>query len=504
MHSPPFKDSPVEVNQHLLFPSNIFDLLAEDHDCFLYEEIFKQLDTTAIERCYSHLGQRAYHPRTLVSILIYAYSHGVFSSREIQRRCQQDLAFMYIGQMQCPDFRVLSDFRKNHTAFFHDCFRQSVQLAMTLKLASLGHISLDGSKFKANTSKHKAMSYKRLKEQEAELTRQIDELIGQAERCDGEENLAYKQRTGYEIPEDLKHKQQRQQKVRAAKEALERREQALNPGQAIDDKKQISFADTDARIMGKKGDFQYRYNGQISVDSDHQIIVGQHLSQNANDIQEVAPALDALSAATGDQLPDKLSADNGYMSGPSLAELANTPIDAYVATDRGEKPCSTPLDASTRKLVKADFTYHPETDHFSCPGGAELALKRHGRDGRKFYQAAAADCAACAFQGRCCQSSKGEGRTIGTDDKEPLRQQMNDKMASSEGQEIYKDRKTIVEPVFGQIKNLGFGGFSVRGHVKAAGEFALMCTTHNLKKIVKAMARGLVRPKGANLVPKPA
>jgi transposase len=501
MASPPFKDSPVEVNQHLLFPSNIFDLLAEDHDCFLYEEIFKQLDTTRVEQHYSHLGQRAYHPRAIVSILIYAYSHGVFSSREIQRRCRQDLAFMYIAQMQCPDFRVLSDFRKNHAAFFHDCFRQSVQLALALKLASLGHISLDGSKFKANTSKHKAMSYKRLKEQEAELTAQIAELIGKAERCDEEENQAYREQTGYEIPADLKHKQQRQQKILAAKQALEQREAALNPGQPIDDKKQISFADTDARIMGKKGRFDYSYNGQISVDGDHQVIVGQHLSQNANDIQEVAPALSSLQAATGGLLPDKLSADNGYMSGANLAALEQAQVDDYIATDRGEKPCATALDASTRALVKADFDYHPDADHFTCPAGAVLTLQRHGKDGRTFYQAAAADCAACALRERCCKSSKG--RTISTDDKEPLRQRMNVKMASNAGQAVYKKRKTIVEPVFGQIKNLGFCGFSVRGHVKAAGEFALMCATHNLKKMVKAMATGLVRPEHGRLVTNP-
>nr|WP_067293549.1 IS1182 family transposase [Marinobacterium profundum] len=503
MQSPPFKDSPVEVNQHLLFPSNIFDLLAEDHDCFLYEDIFKLLDTSTIEPQYSHLGQRAFHPRVLVAILIYAYSHGVFSSRDIQRHCRQDLAFMYIAQMQCPDFRVLSDFRKKHAVFFHDCFRQSVQLALALKLASFGHISLDGSKFKANTSRHKAMSYQHLREQDAVLTTQIADLVRQAERCDDAENRAYQQQTGYEIADDLKHKQQRQQKIRAAKKALEQREEALNPGQAIDGKKQISFADTDARIMGKKGHFQYSYNGQVSVDSDNQIILGQHLSQNANDIQEVAPALEALSAATGGQLPDKMSVDNGYMSGSNLEALENAQIDAYIATDRGEKPCPTPLDTSARKLVKADFDYHPETDHFSCPGGAVLVLKQHSRDGRKFYQAAAADCTACAFQGRCCQSRQGKGRTISTDDKEPLRQQMNEKMASSEGKEIYKKRKTIVEPVFGQIKNLGFKGFSVRGLVKAAGEFALMCATHNLKKMVKAMATGLVRPKRGNLVPNP-
>ena len=150
---PPFKPSPVELNQRLMFPTNVFDLLSEDHECYLYGDIFKQLNTAELESHYSELGQRAYHPKLIVSILIYAYSRGVFSSREIERRCHEDLSFMYIANMNCPNFRVLSDFRKNNAGFFHDCFKQTVKLAIELKLASLGHISLDGSKFKANSSK---------------------------------------------------------------------------------------------------------------------------------------------------------------------------------------------------------------------------------------------------------------------------------------------------------------------------------------------------------------
>ena len=162
----PFKSSPVEFNQHLLFPSNIFNLLAKDHECYLYRDLFQQLDTSSLESTYKRAGQNAYHPKQVVSILIYSYSRGVFSSREIERRCNEDLAFMYIAQMNCPNFRVLSDFRKDNG----ECFKQTVQLAMELKLASLGHISLDGSKFKADSSKHKAMSYKRLKEKEQVLS----------------------------------------------------------------------------------------------------------------------------------------------------------------------------------------------------------------------------------------------------------------------------------------------------------------------------------------------
>ena len=494
----PFKTIPAEFTQRLLFPSNIFDLLADDHECYLYRDLFEQLDTTDLENTYKRLGQNAYHPKQIISILIYAYSRGVFSSREIEQRCNEDLGFMFIAQQNCPNFRVISDFRKNNGTFFQDCFKQTVQLAMALKLASLGHISLDGSKFKANSSKHKAMSYKRLKEQDSKLSQEIDDLIRKANKCDKEEDQTYKEQTGYEIPEDLKYKQGRLKKIKAAKAALEAREEKLNPGKEIADKKQISFADTDARIMGKNGAFDYSYNAQISVDADTQIIVGQHMSQHANDKQEIEPGLAAIKEATG-QLPKIISVDNGYVSGNNLQALADSPIDAYFATDKSEKKSKTKLDESERKLVKADFSYDKTTDSFTCQGRQTLTLVNQGKDGTKVYQGDIEICNHCNYQSRCCQSEKGAARTINTDDKEPLRQQMNAKMEQAESKEIYKKRKVIVEPVFGQIKNTGFRGFSVRGKKKVAGEFSLICAVHNIKKMAKAIFKGVIRPKFAKM-----
>ena len=181
---PKFKTPPIAFNQRQLLATNVFDLLPKDHDCFVYEQIFKSLDTSSLASKYHRLGQHAYDPRIIVSILIYAYSHGVFSSREIERYCYQDLAFMYVSQQHCPNFRVLGDFRKNNLSFFHDVFKQSVKMAIEWKMASLGHISLDGSKFKANSSKHKAMSYGRLKSKESKLTKEVEELIRKARQCD--------------------------------------------------------------------------------------------------------------------------------------------------------------------------------------------------------------------------------------------------------------------------------------------------------------------------------
>ena len=319
---PAFKDYPADYSQSQLFPDNVFDLLPDDHDCFVYRDLFEQLDTSEADARYSRRGQRAYAPLQIVSILIYAYSHGVFSSRQIEKRCNEDLGFMYIAGKHCPNFRVLSDFRKDRGDFFRSCFKQTVRMALELDMASLGHVSLDGSKFKANSSKHKAMSYGRMRERERALCEEIEALSEQALRCDEEEDRAYRDRTGYELREDLRDKRQRLERIREAKRALEAREEELRPGRAIEDKKQISFADKDARIMGKKGAFDYAYNAQIGVDGDAQIIVGQHVSQAANDQREVGRSLDELEASSG-RLPDKMSLDNGYYSGENLGAVSD-------------------------------------------------------------------------------------------------------------------------------------------------------------------------------------
>jgi len=503
MKKVPFKTAPQDYDQRILFPSNVFDLLRSDHECYVYQDIIEQLDTLDLEQQYSVKGQNAYHPKLILGILIYAYSHGVFSSRQIEIQCNENLAFMYISQLNCPNFRVISDFRKDNQDYFKNCFIQVVRIAMEAGLASLGHVSLDGSKFKADTSKHKAMSYKRLKEKEAELVKEIDELISKSKKTDEEEDAEYGDKSGYEISEELKFKETRLVKIKSAREALEKREQELNPGKKIDDKKQISFADKDSRIMGKKGDYDYRYNGQISVDSDHQIIVGEHLSKNANDKQEVEPALNEIKETTGNH-PEKCSIDNGYFSGANLRTLSETEIDVYMATGKGEgEPLiDEEFDLEAKgKLHKRHFTYHSETDSFTCPVGHSLKLKSQKKDGTRTYKGEKTLCAACRYQSICCSSKKGEARSIETDNYEGLRQSMREKMSHEDSKEIYKKRKVIVEPVFGQIKNGGFSGFHLRGYEKASGEFSFVCAVHNVKKMVKAVFKGVVCLEGGKLVP---
>ncbi len=290
----PFKKDPEEFKGRKLFTENVFDLLPDDHDCFIYEDIFSQIDTKAIEEKYSVLGQNAYHPKQNVAIMIYAYSQGIYSSRKIEKKCREDLGFMYISHMNCPNFRVLADFRKKNLAFFSECFKKTVTMAKSLGMVSLGHVAVDGSKFFADTSKHKAASYSHLKANEKKLKREIEELIKKADDIDAAEDKIYHNGTGYSIPDDLKIKEKRLEKIKKIKKELEDREEKENPGKEIDPKKQISYADTDARIMKKGKDFAYCYNAQISVDEKSQIIVGQHLTQNANDKKELERAIDEI------------------------------------------------------------------------------------------------------------------------------------------------------------------------------------------------------------------
>jgi transposase len=478
----PFKEPSKDFYRESAELKFIFDYLPEDHPVFVYADILKNLDTSKIESQYSLKGQHAYHPNMMMGLLVFSYCHGVFSSREIASRCRTDIGFMYMSWMLFPDHRTISDFRKENIEEFKAFFKESVLLAKGLGMVSLGHVSLDGSKFKADTSKHKAMSYAKMQKKEKEFIKEIEDLLEKANQVDQAEDSFLGEQSGEEIAEELKFKEQRLEKIQKAKEALEKREEAENPGKEIDGKKQISFADEEARIMGKKGTFQYAYNAQISVESSHQIIVGEHLSQSANDKKEVEPAIKEIEDTLGEK-PDKMSLDNGYFSVDNIESLEDAKIDGYIAAGK----------ENSSKITKENFVYNKEADIYTCPAGKTLSLKNSGTDGTKTYQAKANDCQECSLRKSCTKSK--QGRSLSIDDGEPARQRMKEKMQNPESKEVYSKRKSIVEPVFGVLKYvMGFVHFSLRGLKKVSGEFSLVCGAYNIKKIVKAILRGKVSP----------
>jgi len=373
----------------------------------------------------------------MTKILVYAYCVGVFSSRRIQKRLIEDIAFRVLAAGNQPDFRTISDFRKIHLDALQNLFEQVLKLALTAGAIKLGRVALDGSKIKANASKHKAMSYKRMKEDQQKLRAEVRQLLEQAAAADNEEDARYgSNKRGDELPEELSRRESRLRRIREAKRVLEQRareeaeqankNKAREPNATAEkkavpeDKAQYNFTDPESRIMKGADGFVQAYNAEIVVEASCQLIVAQAVTQEANDKKQTIPMVEAIEAQA-EQMPEQLLADSGYCSDENLKILEDKPIDVYIATGRqkhGEKP----------GLNKRG----------PLPQGATRVDK------------------------------------------------MTRKLQRKAGAAIYAARKAIVEPVFGQIKQArGFRQFLMRGIKKVCGEWALVCATHNILKMYR-------------------
>lgn len=435
---------PYNQDQIFLFPKSLKDFIPKGHLVYLIDEIVEKFDLSPIIQKYSSNGCRAYAPVMLTKILFYAYCTGNYSSRKIALRLEDNVFFMYLAAMQRPDFRTISDFRKNHLKELSALFVDVLKLCQELSLLKCGHISLDGSKVKANASKHKAMSYGRMKKKKDELEREVEKLLRQANEIDEEEDKEYGNKRGDELPEELQFKETRLRKIEEAMGRLE--EEAREEGKSkVEDNKQTSFTDSSARIMKTPHGFEYSYNVQCAVDEANQVIVAHDVSNEASDKSQLSPMLEKIEENTGEK-PEKFTADNGYSSVGNLECFEkDRDIDAYIAQGNEKKMKSKEKGKEVR-----------------CPISKEACV----RD----------TCLKC--EGRLQCGSWGKF----------LRGKMLEKLKSKEGSKVYKKRKAITEPVFGQMKwARGFRQFSMRGLEKAKGEFALLCTAHNILKICKFM-----------------
>jgi transposase len=324
------------VEQAWLLPPSVMDFVPPDHVAhFVRDTVREQLDVSAIMAPYEQeeRGFPPYHPVMMTALLLYGYSQGIYSSRRLARSCEERLDFMAVTGMNRPDFRTISEFRKRHLLALRGLFVQVLKLCQRAGLVSLGHVSLDGTKLKANASKHKAMSYQRMGESEQQLKAQVRDWFKKAQSVDQNEDRLHGQRRGDEMPEWVANKQVRLQRIREAKLALEA--QARERGdEAPAPKEQRNFTDPESQIMGTRGkDFVQGYNGQAAVDAHSQVIVAQDLSGAATDIKELPAIVKQIKANTGRQAAE-LSADAGYCSEGNLAVLARHKIRAYVATGR--------------------------------------------------------------------------------------------------------------------------------------------------------------------------
>jgi len=416
--------------QSLLLPPSLREWLPDDHLAYFVSDVVDQLDLSAIESAYEEedRGQPPYHPGMMTKILLYGYCVGVFSSRKIQKRLVEDVAFRVLAAGNQPDFRTISDFRKLHLQALESLFQQMLRLTLETGTMKLGRVALDGGKVKAHASKHKAMSYERMQETEKRLREEVRKLLKQAEAADKEEDSQYgRDRRGDELPEELQRRETRIGRIREAKRALEERarEQAKSEGKDPEKaqpapKAQYNFTDPESRIQKGPDGFVQGYNTQIAVEPAFQLIVGQTVTQAANDKQQLVPLIEAIQEQSG-QRPKEVVADSGYCSDENLKYLAKRRMTGFVATGK----------------------------------------QKHGQ--RK----------------QACKRGplpRGAGRV----------EQMARKLETKVGAAVYATRKFIVEPVFGQIKQArGFRQFLLRGIEKVRGEWALICMTHNILKFHK-------------------
>jgi transposase len=423
---------PYLPEQDLLLPPSLRDWLPEDHLAFFVGDLIDHLDLSAITAAYEdeERGYPPYHPVMLTKVLVYAYCVGVFSSRKIQRRLIEDIAFRVLAAGNEPDFRTIADFRKRHLSALQGFFEQVLDVARDLGTLRVGRIALDGSKVKANASKHKAMSYGRMKEKEKQLRDEVTQLLAQAEATDAAEDAQYGADVrGDELPAELQRRESRLKRIREATRALKARakEEAVAKGEPAetakpDPKAQYNFTDPESRIMKGPDGFVQAYNVQVGV-NEQQLIVGQAVTQDTNDKKQLIPMIAIIEAQSGDT-PPQLLADAGYCSDANLAAIADTAIDAYI---------------STRKQKHGERPGRPGP----CPRGPlPKTATRVDRMSRKLHTKA--------------------------------------------GAAVYAARKAIVEPVIGQIKQArGFRQFLLRGIEKVKGEWSLVCTTHNILKLYR-------------------
>jgi transposase len=476
------------------------EALPPDHPIHVFVELIQGISLDYFVVPPGPKGEKPYHPHALFGILAWGYLHGVRSSRNLARLVRQEAAFAYLAGGSQPNYRTLARFRRDNATAFTAVLQETVVLALRLGLARLGHVALDGTKFKANSSKHKAMSYGRMREREAQLKGEIAALVDQADAQDASDDAAYGVRSdSYAVAEEVALRETRLAKIQALRERLEaeqREAQGLTEAESptIDDKEQRSFADVDARIMVmKRGAYDYAYNAQAAVDAESGVIVAAALTNTAPDMHHLPGLVADVRAlrATADlpsTEPTTVSADAGYFSAENIAEDREG-IDLLIAAGRGERAAR----AIAGSCYTADcFAYDAVRNVWLCPANKVLTQQQTppgamGRPKQDYYEAAAADCADCPLRKQCLQP--GEEQRLLLVRNRRTTGGMRFKLRQASARRRYARRKVIVEPIFGQLKeDRGLTTLCLRGLTLAKGEWLLACLAHNLGKLLRVCA----------------
>ena len=454
---------PYNQDQMALFPPSVQSLIEADDLCLLVNDVVKTLDLSCLYQKVSTEGNPAYHPAMMLKVYFYAYARGIFSSRRIAQALKENIAFIFLTAWQKPDFRTISDFRKNNLKELGLLFSQIVLLCKQLGMVKLGHIAIDGTKIKASASDANTYDHNRIE-------KEIKRWLEHAEAIDRQEDALYgPDKTGDELPEDVRDPEKRIKKLKELKKKLD-----------AGSREKINRTDPDAAFMKTTNGIKTSYNAQVAVDAEHQVIVAADVTNQASDVEQLLPMVQQAEENTLEKVQE-CSADAGYSSGENLKAMEQFGIDAYIP-DRE-------YQAQQRGKVvddfhKDSFAYDDKRDCYICVEGQKLVFshlqKRKGKEALRIYRCH--DCGPCPFFG-CCTTDKS-GRSISRHPYEKELRQMRRKLDSAPGKAIYGKRKYTVEPPFGHIKSImGFTSFQLRGNQKVKGEFKLISMAHNLRKI---------------------
>jgi transposase len=459
------------IDQPMLFPPSINDYVPKEHLSRFVSKIVEKLNTEDIENKYSNLGQNTYHPKLIIKILFYGYATGVRSGREISKKCETDIAFMYLSQMYNPDFRTINDFRKIHIKEISRYFVDIVRLGKEMGLIKVGQINIDGTKIKANAANRMTMDEKGYDEWERKIRKRIDDMLEDADRIDAEEDLLYGDKRGDELPEDINTPEKLEKKL---KEIEEKRKKAKKEGK-------VNCTDDEAKFMKSGGRIDVGYNCQIAV-TEEQMILASEITQEPNDQKELINMVEKTEEAVDEKIKE-VAADAGYSSYKNYEYLRHRNITGYIPTNQRGKGKKEHQEKDPYCLDK--FEYNESEDNYKCPEGNILRRykerKRTKTRDWSHIEYKATSCPSCKKKEEC---TKQKYRTILRHSKRELLEEMEKRLISKIGREKYVKRMSTVEPVFGHIKhNLGYREFLLRGVEKVKCEFRLMCIGVNLKKM---------------------
>lgn len=478
-------------DQQLLLPPNIRDLIPKNHICHLVDKIIQNMDLTEIEKNYEGAGHPAYHPKIILKLLILGQVDGIRSSRIIAKNARENVVYMYLAGLLQPDFRTISDFRKNNLELVKSSFQEVVRFAKDLGMVSLGHICMDGTKIKANASKHSAVT----KEDFSKLKELIERELEEGIKVDEEEDRIYGDKNIDEMPDNIFDKtiaeKLKERYLSGDKEQKEKIKKKIDKiGKEIEKAESpISATDPESRYMpNNKKVIEYSYNPQITADSQCGIIISNDVTSEVRDANQLQPQIKQVEENVG-TLPEgtKVSADSSYSSSKNLKFMKEKKLDGFIPDEDTASILNGVKGKTDNPFGKDKFEYDPVDDCFICPNDKKLTFRFEYVDitkNRNVRIYKGTHCKQCTDRKKCSKNSR-DGKVIKNfEGMEEERRNMADKMRSEEGKLTYRTRSKVVECIFGHLKrNLGFREFLLRGLNGAKIEFNLACISSNLRRI---------------------